>query len=133
MGHLFEKRKICHSCQGNYHSERKGGGGVAGCGRKEKKVQQLLWTELDFGGILSLQDKQKQGLFFLSFLPSFFSLSLISHSTFPVALYRLFSCSHSHIPPSLFSFLPPLFSLPLSFMLQHHHKYQCEICLQLKA
>lgn len=45
------------------------GRGGAGCMRKEKKeVQQLLWTELDFGGILSLQDNQQRGLFSLSFL-----------------------------------------------------------------
>lgn len=134
MGHLFEKRKICHGCQGNYHSERKkGGGGVEGCGRKEKKeVQQLLWTELDFGGILSLQDKQQRGLFslfslflFLSSHPSSchppsLSLFIISHSTFPIShclsvclsLSALFLLAPSHSPPlSLFPFLPPRFSL----------------------
>lgn len=37
MGHLFEKRKICHGCQGNYHSEKKEGGQVAGGKKKKKK------------------------------------------------------------------------------------------------
>lgn len=110
MGHLFEKRKICHGCQGNYHSERKGGG--AGCGRKKKKeVQQLLWIELDFGGILSLQDKQQRAcsLFLLSFSVSL--SPLIPLSTYPTVCQAL-------IFPSPFPVsFPPLFFL--SFSIPH--------------
>lgn len=80
MGHLFEKRKICHGCQGNYHSEKKEGGQVAGGKKKKKKkVQRLLWTELDFSGILSLQDKQQHCLFSSSSLIMSSSLSQAPH------------------------------------------------------
>lgn len=122
MGHLFEKRKICHGCQGNYHSEKKGG---AHCGRegKKKEVQQLLWTELDFGGILSLQDKQQWDLFSFS---SLFLLhiihplsALIPFSTIsyclPVSLLALFLVTPSYSAP----FLVPLFA-PFFFSFSNH-------------
>lgn len=136
MGHLFEKRKICHGCQGNYHSERNGVGG-ADPGKEEekkKKVWQLLWTELDFGGILSLEDKQQQGPFSLS--PSLFISSLFfiySLSTFPLsqclsvcigsslphaAITSLqFFCSPSFRLFSLLSFCVPYAAAPLEITL----------------
>lgn len=42
MGHLFEKGKICHGYQGNYHSERKWGGRVGGCSKKGKRLTAFM-------------------------------------------------------------------------------------------
>lgn len=139
MGHLFEKTKICHGCQGNYHSERKGG--QVAWGKKKKEVQQLLWTELDFGGILSLQDNQQRGLFFL------FSLYLST----PLHVTLSHSFHFPHLPlsacPSVFLAVALIFPSPLHISLPPISlislffypsccsiiKYQCEICLQLEA
>lgn len=81
MGHLFEKRKICHGFQGNYRSEEKKSRG--GKEEEEEAVGQILWTELDFGGILSLQDKQRQPFswFYVAFIhPSSCHPRLLSSS-----------------------------------------------------
>ena len=73
MGHLFEKRKICHGCQGNYQSVGKGEGG------RKKNGPTALRTELDFSGcnMLFLYEElySDYGLFVLSL-----SLLFLSHT-----------------------------------------------------
>lgn len=137
MGHLFEKRKICHGCQGNYHSERKGGGG----GREKKSPTAFmdrirLWWNI----IPARQTAAGSVLFLFSphvILPLSVSLSsLIPLTSSPtvclsLSLSAVFLLRPSYSPPlSLFAFLPPPIFLSL---LQHHQKYQCEIRLQLEA
>lgn len=148
MGHLFEKRKICHGCQGNYHSERKWGGGTLREERKKKKRSPTAFMDRIrlWWNIIPARPTAAGPVLFsfsLSLLPSFFTSSTLSRSRYhlsfhfqpspTVSLYRLFSCSHPHIPlPSPVSLSSPSFlSLSLSLMLQHHQKNQCEICLQL--
>lgn len=118
--------------------EKRGG---AGCRRKEKKkeVQQLLWTELDFGGILSLQEKQQRGLFSSSLLMSssifqspYLLIPLTSSPT--DCLSHFIGCFLAQAitfpSPVPVPFLPPLIFL---LLLQHHQKYHCKILLQLEA
>lgn len=120
MGHLFEKRKICHGYQGNYHSERKGGWGGRLQEKRKKKVPQLLWAELDFGGILSLQDKQQRGLFSSSSLLMSSSLSVSLSSLIPLTSSPTDCLAHSlsavFLLRPLYSLLCPCFpSFPLIF------------------
>lgn len=62
----------------------KGNGGWGEVVGGKKKVQELLWTELDFAGILSLQHKQQRAC---SSLLLFHHFSC--HPPFPIIPYRL--------------------------------------------
>lgn len=123
MGHLFEKRKICHGCQGNYHSEWKGG--ILQEERKKRSPKAFmdrirLWWNI----IPARQTAAGPVLFFvsLSLLPSFFTSSTLYHLLFhfqpSYCLFVFFSSflAHTLIFPSLslFLFLSPSFSPSLT-------------------
>ena len=111
MGHLFEKRKICHGCQGNYHSERKKEVGVWGglMQGEEKKSPTAFMDRIRLWWNIIPARQTAAGLFSLSLalLPSLFMSSSLSQS-----LYHL-SFHSPHLTLSACLSLSALFLLPL--------------------
>lgn len=142
MGHLFEKRKICHGCQGNYHSERKRGGRLHEERKKRSPTAFMDRIRLWWNIIPARQPAAGPVLSFfsLSTSPPLFMSSSLSHSFhfphLPLSACPSVFLALAHIFPSpLHISLTPLSLISLFFYPSCCSiiKYQCEICLQLEA